>query len=174
VSPSGIARDLLDLRPVRSRRRRRRCHPHDQAPAPSGCSRTTAAIEHAFVQLVLEQGYERVAVDGICDRADLARATFYARYPNKEAVLFSVYSRLTEDLMQRIAYQDGPWNVVRSFARPPPAPTTLCYLRLSATTAIGLLFSVAPRWLGDQGRKGPPSTSYRHLYSRSTMYLIAA
>src|SRR5215813_9379701 len=76
-------------------------------------ARTTAAIEDAFVQLVLEQGYERVVVDDICDRADLARATFYAHYPNKEAVLLSVFNRLTEDLMQRIAYQDGPWNVVR-------------------------------------------------------------
>ena len=42
-----------------------------------------------------------------------------------------------------------------SFARLPPAPTTLCYLRLSATTVMGLL-SVATRWLGDQGREEPP------------------
>jgi AcrR family transcriptional regulator len=76
-------------------------------------ARTKAAIEDAFVQLVLEQGYERVAVEDICDRADLARATFYTHYPNKEAVLLSVSNRLTEDLMQRIAYQGGPWNVVR-------------------------------------------------------------
>jgi AcrR family transcriptional regulator len=76
-------------------------------------ARTTAAIEDAFVQLVLERGYERVAVEDIADRADLARATFYAHYPNKEAVLFSVSNRLTEDLMQRIAHQDGPWNAVR-------------------------------------------------------------
>ncbi len=76
-------------------------------------ARTKAAIEDAFVQLVLERGYERVAVEDITDRADLARATFYAHYPNKEAVLFSVFNRLTEDLMQRIAYQGGPWNVVR-------------------------------------------------------------
>ena len=76
-------------------------------------ARTTAAIEDAFVQLVLERGYDRVAVDDITDRADLARATFYAHYPNKEAVLLSVSSRLTEDLMARIAYQGGPWNVVR-------------------------------------------------------------
>jgi AcrR family transcriptional regulator len=76
-------------------------------------ARTTAAIEDAFVQLVLEQGYERVAVEDIADRADLARATFYAHYPNKEAVLFSVFNRLVEDLMQRVAYQSGPWNVVR-------------------------------------------------------------
>ena len=41
-------------------------------------ARTKAAIEDAFVQLVLEQGYERVAVEDITDRADLARATFYA------------------------------------------------------------------------------------------------
>jgi AcrR family transcriptional regulator len=76
-------------------------------------ARTKAAIEDAFVQLVLERGYDRVAVEDITDRADLARATFYAHYPNKEAVLFSVFNRFVEDLMQRIAYQGGPWTVVR-------------------------------------------------------------
>ena len=76
-------------------------------------ARTKAAIEEAFVQLVLEHGYERVAVEDISDRADLARATFYSHYPNKEAVLFSVFNRLIEDLMQRVAYQSGPWNEVR-------------------------------------------------------------
>jgi len=36
----------------------------------------------------------------------------------------------------------------------------------------------APQWhasvLGDPGREGPPSTRYRHPYSPSTTYLIAA
>jgi AcrR family transcriptional regulator len=76
-------------------------------------ARTKTAIEDAFVQLVLEHGYERVAVEDICDRADLARATFYSHYPNKEAVLFAVFNRLIEDLMERVAYQGGPWNEVR-------------------------------------------------------------
>ena len=76
-------------------------------------ARTKAAIEDAFVQLVLEHGYDRVTVEDITDRADLARATFYAHYPNKEAVQFSVFNRLTEDLVQRIADRGGPWNVVR-------------------------------------------------------------
>jgi AcrR family transcriptional regulator len=75
-------------------------------------ARTKAAIEDAFVQLVLERGYDRVSVEDITDRADLARATFYAHYPNKEAVQFSVFNRLTEDLVQRIADQGGPWNLV--------------------------------------------------------------
>jgi AcrR family transcriptional regulator len=75
-------------------------------------ARTKAAIEEAFVQLVLERGYDRVAVEDITDRADLARATFYAHYPNKEAVQFSVFNRLTEDLVQRIADQGGPPTAV--------------------------------------------------------------
>jgi AcrR family transcriptional regulator len=75
-------------------------------------ARTKTAIEDAFVQLVLERGYERVAVEDITDRADLARATFYAHYPNKEAVQFSVFNRLTEDLVRRITDQGGPSNVV--------------------------------------------------------------
>jgi len=73
-------------------------------------ARTKAAIEDAFVQLVLECGYDQVTVEDITARADLARATFYAHYPNKEAVQFSVFNRLTEDLVQRLA--DGPANVV--------------------------------------------------------------
>jgi AcrR family transcriptional regulator len=94
--------------------------PESSAPPPRQGSRsqrrvarTKAAIEDSFVQLVLEHGYERVAVEDITDRADLARATFYAHYPNKEAVLFSVFDRLIEDLMRRIAYQSGPWDEVR-------------------------------------------------------------
>ena len=73
-------------------------------------ARTKAAIENAFVQLVLERGYDQVTVEDITDRADLARATFYTHYPNKEAVQFSVFNRLTEDLVQRLA--TGPRNVV--------------------------------------------------------------
>src|SRR5215467_8207039 len=75
-------------------------------------ARTKAAIEDAFIALVLERGYERAAVEDITDQADLARATFYAHYPNKEAVLFSVSNQLTQDLMQRIAHQDGPPDVI--------------------------------------------------------------
>jgi AcrR family transcriptional regulator len=75
-------------------------------------ARTKAAIEDAFVQLVLERGYDQVTVEDVTDRADLARATFYAHYPNKEAVQFSVFDRLTEDLVQRLADQGGPPDAV--------------------------------------------------------------
>jgi AcrR family transcriptional regulator len=75
-------------------------------------ARTKAAIEDAFVALVLERGYDQVTVEDITDQADLARATFYAHYPNKQAVQFAVFNRLTEDLVQRLAGQDGPPDAI--------------------------------------------------------------
>jgi AcrR family transcriptional regulator len=75
-------------------------------------ARTKAAIEDAFVALVLERGYDRVTVEDITDRADLARATFYAHYPNKEAVQFSVFNRLTQDLVRRLPDHGGPPTAV--------------------------------------------------------------
>jgi AcrR family transcriptional regulator len=75
-------------------------------------ARTKSGIEDAFVQLVLEHGYEAVSVEDIAERADVARTTVYAHYPNKEAVLSAVFARVTEDLMGRLAYQSGPWDQV--------------------------------------------------------------
>ena len=71
--------------------------------------------------------------------------------------------------------QSGPGHSHRlggSFARLPPAPTTLCYLRLSAATAMGLL-SVA----SVAGRPNPGRAALNELSApvpRSTTYLIAA
>jgi AcrR family transcriptional regulator len=76
-------------------------------------AQTRSAIEDALVQLVLERGYDAVSIEDISERADVARATVYAHYPNKEAILAAVFSRLTEDLMDRLAYPSGPWNEVR-------------------------------------------------------------
>ena len=78
--------------------------------------RTEAAIEAAFVALVLEHGYDRVTVEDIVARADLAKATFYGHYENKEALMSAVFTRLIEELAERIAYRDGPWTEVRGSA----------------------------------------------------------
>ena len=64
-------------------------------------------------------------MEDIADRADLARGYFYAHHPNKEAASFSVFDRLVEDLMQRVAYQAGPWNVVRRERHSRPGSGTL-------------------------------------------------
>lgn len=78
--------------------------------------RTKAAIEAAFVALVLEHGYERVSVEDIAAKADLAKATFYSHYENKEALMSAVFTRLIEELGERVVYRDGPWTEVRGSA----------------------------------------------------------
>jgi AcrR family transcriptional regulator len=78
--------------------------------------RTEAAIEAAFVELVLEHGYDRVSVEDIAAKADLAKATFYGHYENKEALISAVFTRLIEELGERVAYRDGPWTEVRGSA----------------------------------------------------------
>jgi AcrR family transcriptional regulator len=42
-------------------------------------ARSKAVIEDAFVALVLQRGYDRIAVNDLTARADLTSATSYAR-----------------------------------------------------------------------------------------------
>lgn len=93
-----------------------------EATAPTGAPlsrtrrrvlRTRAAIEDAFVALVLDRGLDRVSVEDVAERADVAKATFYAHYDNKEAVLAAVFARLTAELVEQFAYREGPWTEVR-------------------------------------------------------------
>jgi AcrR family transcriptional regulator len=78
--------------------------------------RTRAAIEAAFVELVLEHGYDAVSVEDIADRADLAKATFYRHYENKEAVMSAVFFRIVDDGADPIIHREGPWSEVRGVA----------------------------------------------------------
>ena len=52
--------------------------------------RSKAALQRALVELVLERGYHGLSVDALAERADVTRATFYAHYLNKEALLEAV------------------------------------------------------------------------------------
>ncbi len=51
--------------------------------------RTRAQLQAALRALIVEQGYEATTVQHIIDRADVARATFYAHFGDKEALLVS-------------------------------------------------------------------------------------
>ncbi len=49
--------------------------------------RTRQALEQAFEDLLLEKGFEAISVQDITRRAGLNRATFYAHFPDKYALL---------------------------------------------------------------------------------------
>jgi AcrR family transcriptional regulator len=76
--------------------------------------RTERALKEAFVGLVLERGYDKISVEDITERADVARATFYAHYAGKEDLLTSVFTELANDVMGRLTLREGPWDTVRT------------------------------------------------------------
>ena len=61
--------------------------------------RTKAALQRAMVELVVEQGYHDISIDALASRADVTRATFYAHYPTKEALLTAVVDRFADEVV---------------------------------------------------------------------------
>lgn len=50
-------------------------------------ARTRRALHHAFVEIVMEKGWDATRVQDICERADVGRTTFYAHFADKEELL---------------------------------------------------------------------------------------
>ncbi|GAA5528101.1 TetR/AcrR family transcriptional regulator [Herpetosiphon gulosus] len=56
--------------------------------------RTLKALRQAFIELIIEQGYEAVTVRAIIQRANVGNKTFYRHYPDKEALLYAVVGEM--------------------------------------------------------------------------------
>ena len=73
--------------------------------------RTQEQLRQALVALIRERGFERLTVQDIIDRANVGRATFYAHFDNKDALLASGFDQLRDALRaaQRVALgRPGP------------------------------------------------------------------
>lgn len=49
-------------------------------------ARTHASLQDALIALIPERGYASITVEDVCSRANVGRSTFYAHYPDKEAL----------------------------------------------------------------------------------------
>lgn len=65
--------------------------------------RSRRALAAALVELVLERGFTALTVEDITERADVARATFYAHFRDKEDLFARVTSDLLAELGERLA-----------------------------------------------------------------------
>jgi AcrR family transcriptional regulator len=65
--------------------------------------RTRRLLREALLALIAEGSYDRVSVQDILDRADLARATFYAHFQDKDDLLLSGWRELEETLREAMA-----------------------------------------------------------------------
>lgn len=57
-----------------------------------------AAIQRAYIDLVIEKGYQHVTITDIADRADINRMTFYAHYETIE----DIFSEFVDDMEHTI------------------------------------------------------------------------
>ena len=60
--------------------------------------RTRRLLGTAFVQLLREKGYSAITVNGLTERANVGRSTFYSHYRDKEDLFVSQLDRVIEAL----------------------------------------------------------------------------
>ncbi|MFB7712474.1 TetR/AcrR family transcriptional regulator [Streptomyces sp. NPDC056105] len=65
--------------------------------------RSRRLLGSALVELVLERGFAALTVEDITERADVARATFYAHFRSKEELFARVTADLLDELVTRLA-----------------------------------------------------------------------
>jgi len=77
--------------------------------------RTRRALHDALIELVLAEGYDRITVQDVLDRADVGRSTFYAHYRDKEALLTASFDDMREQLQREVDAQSrrGPVDPAR-------------------------------------------------------------
>jgi AcrR family transcriptional regulator len=71
----------------------------EAAVRPPGRPRSAQADEaivDAVLALLVEEGYDRLAMDAVAARAGVGKATIYRRWPSKEALVIEAVARRTE------------------------------------------------------------------------------
>ena len=61
----------------------------DNQSADRRVLRTRRALRDAMISLLVEQGWDDINIQDLCDRADVGRSTFYMHFQNKEELLVS-------------------------------------------------------------------------------------
>jgi len=72
--------------------------------------RTRRALGDAFVELLMEKGYQNISIKEIIDRADVGRSTFYSHYSDKGELFLSQLDRLINLLTQHIPQELSTGN----------------------------------------------------------------
>jgi AcrR family transcriptional regulator len=77
--------------------------------------RTRQMIQKAFLELVLEKGYDEVTIQNVLDRANVGRSTFYAHFQDKEDLFLSEFEALRDEFEQEMvdsfATGGAPWDL---------------------------------------------------------------
>jgi AcrR family transcriptional regulator len=80
--------------------------------------RTRDLLRRALLSLVQEQGYDRITVQDILDRADVGRSTFYAHYRDKDDLLLSGFEDVRAALAAEREAAEHAAGGTREFLQP--------------------------------------------------------
>ena len=72
-----------------------------EAPSDRRSVRTRNALRGALIQLIAERGWDDIAVQDVCERANVGRSTFYSHFPNKDALLLGSLDDLRVELIRQ-------------------------------------------------------------------------
>lgn len=64
--------------------------------------RTQQALGDAFVELLMEKGYDALSVKDVIERANVGRSTFYSHYADKEQLFVGQLDRLMDVLSHHL------------------------------------------------------------------------
>lgn len=77
-------------------------------PVDRRVRRTRQALREALIQAILERGWEAVDVSQICERADIARSTFYLHFSGKEELLAAAFDHMRREVKSRTRGSAAP------------------------------------------------------------------
>ena len=80
---------------------------HSHEPIDRRSQRTRMALRDALVELITERGWDDIAVQDVCVRANVGRSTFYLHYPNKDALLQGGLEGLQGELQRQARKRSG-------------------------------------------------------------------
>jgi AcrR family transcriptional regulator len=73
--------------------------------------RTRKLLQDAFLALIAEKSFQAISVQDIAERADVNRATFYAHFPDKYALLDYVVGDWIRQALARRVSTDSPFTL---------------------------------------------------------------
>lgn len=72
--------------------------------------KTESHLFETAVRLFQERGYEATTLRAIAAEAGVSVGLLYRYFPNKRAVVFALYGRLTDAFVQQTTLPEGPWR----------------------------------------------------------------
>ena len=77
-------------------------NPKEEEKLDPRVKRTRSLILQAFGSLLAEKGFESISVQDVTDKAEIKRATFYAHFPDKYALLdYSISQMFMQEIEKR-------------------------------------------------------------------------